>query len=96
MEIAMGNKVNNKCFDGMIYKGFNFFRTVDKVWASEMRPNGKWRGLGRAGFEYVIVNNGNVFTFYTLREVKAYINAHIALMEANKVMDGILKGVVKA
>lgn len=96
MEIAIGSNINNKSFCGMEYKGFSFFRTANKVWASEKLSNGKWRGLGRAGFEYIVINNGSVFTFYTLREVKAFINAHIALVEANKVMNGILKGVVRA
>ena len=95
MEIKIGN-TTKKGFYRMEYKGFNFFRTIDKVWASEQRDNGKWRGLGRAGYEYVVFNDGNALTFDSLKQVKAFINARIACMEAERAMVEIMKGAVMA
>jgi len=90
MEILKDSR-NNR-FWGMEYKDQTYYRTAIKVYKAEEMENGKWRGLGRGGYEYAVFADNKIFTFFSLREVKEFINARKDYMEAKKRMDEVMEG----
>ena len=92
MEILKGN--SNNRFWGFEYKGYTFWRTAIKVYKAEEMENRKWRGLGRGGYEYAVFADNKIFTFFSLREVKEFINARKDYMEAKKRMDEVMEGAI--
>lgn len=90
MEIRVNNKLRKRDYIGFTYKGIPFLRTSEKVWVS-FNDGDRWKGYGRGGYEYVIMDAGKVKVFDTLKEVKTYISAYVKLMEAKQAMNAIME-----
>lgn len=74
MEIRIKDRLDNRNYKGFTFKGVDFLRTAEKIWGSVNDGKG-WRGLGRGGYEYIIIDGDKFKIFDSLREVKIYINA---------------------
>lgn len=98
MEVKTTNKLADTYYLAFSYKGVTYLRSLMPIYGS-MEANGKWHGLGRGGFEYVVMDgssNGKVKIFYNLKDVRVYISAHVRLMEAQKAMTELMNDAVMA
>lgn len=98
VEIEIANKPRDTYYLTFSYKGMTYLRTFKPIYGS-IQTNGKWHGIGRGGYEYVIMdgsNNGKVKIFYSLKDVRLYISTHVRLMEAQKAMADLVSEAVMA